>query len=71
MDLESLKKAIVTNVYHIDSSKKIALHKHNTMDEIFYCVAEAAYGVFGKQRNSFVCWRSFYCKSRRNAFFKD
>ena len=45
MDLEALKEAIVKNVYHIDSSKKVSLHKHNRMDEIFYCVAGSGFGV--------------------------
>jgi quercetin dioxygenase-like cupin family protein len=63
MDLESLKKAIVTNVYHIDSSKKIALHKHNTMDEIFYCVAGSGYGVLENSETALSVGEAFIVKA--------
>jgi quercetin dioxygenase-like cupin family protein len=45
MDTEAIKSAIVTNVYHIDAAKKVALHKHDKHDEIFYCVAGEGFGV--------------------------
>ncbi len=45
MDLEVLKDGIVKNVYHIDSSKKVPLHKHSKSDEIFYCIAGSGFGV--------------------------
>lgn len=45
MDLDELKNDIKTNVYHIDSSKKVSLHKHNTNDEVFYCIAGSGFGV--------------------------
>lgn len=45
MDIESIKSAIVTNVYHIESGKKVALHKHDKHDEIFYCIAGEGFGV--------------------------
>ena len=38
MDIEKIKDSIVTNVYHIDASKKVPLHKHNNSDELFYYV---------------------------------
>ena len=38
MDLDQIKKSIVTNVYHIPGGKKVALHKHDKHDEIFYCI---------------------------------
>lgn len=45
MDLEEIKKAIVTKVYHIPSEKKVPLHKHTDHDEIFYCIKGAGVGV--------------------------
>ena len=45
MDTELIKSGIVTNVYHIESSKKVALHKHDKHDEIFYCIAGEGFGV--------------------------
>ncbi|MGE5626641.1 MAG: cupin domain-containing protein [Solirubrobacterales bacterium] len=45
MDTESIKNGIVTNVYHIESSKKVALHKHDKHNEIFYCLAGEGFGV--------------------------
>ena len=45
MDLNSIKEAIVKNVYHIPSDKKVPLHKHADKDEIFYCIKGAGFGV--------------------------
>ena len=45
MDLESIKDNIVVNVYHIDSNKKVPLHKHPKHDEVFYCIKGNGYGV--------------------------
>jgi quercetin dioxygenase-like cupin family protein len=45
MDLQNIKESIVTNVYHIDSQKKVALHKHPKHDEIFYCIKGEGFGV--------------------------
>lgn len=45
MDIEAVKGAIVTNVYHIPSGKKVALHKHPKNDEIFYCIKGEGFGV--------------------------
>ena len=45
MNIEQLKKNIVTNVYQIDSEKKVALHKHDKHNEIFYCISGSGYGV--------------------------
>lgn len=49
MDTESIKNAIVTNVYHIVSSRKVALHKHDKNDEIFYCFAGTGFGVLEEE----------------------
>lgn len=45
MDIAAIKGAIVTNVYHIDSAKKVPLHKHDKNDEIFYCISGSGFGV--------------------------
>ena len=45
MDLDAIKEAIVNNVYHIPSDKKVPLHKHGDKDEIFYCIKGSGFGV--------------------------
>ncbi|MHC4999997.1 MAG: cupin domain-containing protein [Planctomycetota bacterium] len=45
MDLNAIKEAIVNNVYHIPSDKKVPLHKHDDKDEIFYCIKGSGFGV--------------------------
>ena len=45
MDLSGIKEAIVNNVYHIPSDKKVPLHKHDDKDEIFYCIKGSGFGV--------------------------
>lgn len=45
MDIEAIKSGIATNVYHIDSSRKVPLHKHDKSDELFYCIAGSGFGV--------------------------
>lgn len=45
IDTKAFKELLVRNVYHIDASKNVALHKHSKHDEIFYCFAGSGYGV--------------------------
>ena len=45
MDLNAIKEAIVTNVYHVTSETKVPLHKHDEKDEIFYCIKGSGFGV--------------------------
>ncbi len=45
MELEKIKEAIVTHVYHIPSEKKVPLHRHQDQDEIFYCIKGEGFGV--------------------------
>ena len=45
MDTNAIKSAIATNVYHIDTAKKVPLHKHDKSDELFYCIAGNGFGV--------------------------
>lgn len=45
MDLDQIKEAIVSKVYHLDADKKVPLHKHDGKDEIFYCIKGSGFGV--------------------------
>jgi len=45
MDLISIEKAIETNVYHMHPDKKVPLHLHEGLDEIFYCIKGTGFGV--------------------------
>ena len=45
MDLNSIKESIVEHVYHISKGKKVPLHKHDRLDEIFYCMKGSGFGV--------------------------
>lgn len=45
MELESIKKGIVANVYHITFDRKGTLHRHGDHDEIFYCIKGEGVGV--------------------------
>ena len=45
MDLNQIKGSIETKVYHITSEMKVPLHKHDDMDEVFYCIKGSGYGV--------------------------
>ena len=45
MDLQLFKDNIVVKVYHIDSNKKVPLHKHPKHDEVFYCIKGKGFGV--------------------------
>lgn len=45
MDLNAIKEAIETKVYHITSDTKVPLHEHATQDEVFYCIKGSGFGV--------------------------
>lgn len=45
MDLDTIKEAIETRVYHVPSSLKVPLHEHPAHDEIFYCIKGSGLGV--------------------------
>ncbi len=45
MNIESIKKGIVVNVYHILATEKVPLHAHPKNDEVFYCIKGTGYGV--------------------------
>ena len=45
MDLDSIKDAIATKVYHLTSDTNVPLHKHDDKDELFYCIKGSGLGV--------------------------
>lgn len=45
MDINSIKEAIKTNVYHIHPDLKVPYHEHGTQDEIFYCIKGSGLGI--------------------------
>lgn len=45
MDLDLIKEALKLDVYHIPSDKNVPLHKHDDLDEIFYCIKGSGFGV--------------------------
>lgn len=45
MDLNLIKDALKLHVYHIPSDKNVPLHKHDDLDEIFYCIKGSGFGV--------------------------
>lgn len=45
MNLEAIKESIVKHVYHIPKTKVVPLHKHEKVDEIFYCIKGEGIGV--------------------------
>lgn len=45
MDLNAIKEAIETKVYHIPSDFIVPLHEHATQDEVFYCIKGSGFGV--------------------------
>ena len=45
MDLNIIKEAIETKVYHIPSDLKVPLHEHLAHDEVFYCIKGSGFGV--------------------------
>ncbi|MFT9497945.1 cupin domain-containing protein [Anaerosolibacter sp.] len=59
MDLENVKKSIVTNVYHIDAKKNVPLHKHQNQDEVFYCIKGKGLGVLEDQEIELTVGKAF------------
>ena len=59
MDIESIKKAIVVNVYHVLASEKIPLHQHPKNDEVFYCIKGTGYGVLDDREVELAVGQAF------------
>ena len=63
MDLNAVKEAIVTNVYHVTSETKVPLHKHDEKDEIFYCIKGSGFGVLENSEIELIVGKEFIVKS--------
>jgi len=63
MDLNAVKEAIVTNVYHVTSETKVPLHKHDAKDEIFYCIKGSGFGVLENSEIELTVGKEFIVKS--------
>lgn len=59
MDLDAIKKSIVTNVYHLTPDKKVPLHKHDDKDEIFYCIKGSGFGVLEDGEEELTAGKAF------------
>ena len=59
MDIESIKKKIVVNVYHILESEKVPLHKHPKDDEVFFCIKGTGYGVLEDRETELAVGQAF------------
>lgn len=59
MNIDTIKSAIIVNVYHILASEKIPLHKHPKNDEVFYCIKGTGYGVLEDQEVELVAGQAF------------
>ncbi len=59
MDIESIKEAIVVNVYRISASEEIPLHKHLKNDEVFYCIKGTGYGVMEDREVELAAGQAF------------
>ena len=45
MDKDFINSKIKTNVYQITFDSKVALHKHQNFDEVFYCIKGSGFGI--------------------------
>lgn len=63
MDLQKIKESTVTNVYHIDADKNVALHKHTNHDEIFYCIKGEGFGVLEDSQVELTVGKAFIVPS--------
>ena len=59
MDLQAIKGRIVFNVYDIDPSRKVPLHKHGKNDEIFSCAKGEGTGFLGEERTELRPGKAF------------
>ncbi len=63
MNLDVIKEAIATKVYHITSETKVPLHKHDDKDEIFYCLKGSGFGVLENNEIELTTGKEFIVKS--------
>ena len=58
-DLQSVKDGVVVNVYHVDSNRKVPLHRHPEHDEVFYCMKGSGFGVLEDGKVELAAGRTF------------
>lgn len=59
MDLDAIKNAVDVKIYHVDAEKKVPLHKHDKMDEIFYCIKGSGFGVLENSEVELTVGKAF------------
>ena len=59
MDLDTIKGAIETKVYHLTSETNVPLHKHDNKDEIFYCIKGSGFGVLENGKEELTVGKAF------------
>jgi mannose-6-phosphate isomerase-like protein (cupin superfamily) len=63
MDLDAIKEAIITKVYHVAAETKVPLHKHDGKDEIFYCIKGSGFGVLEDKEIELTVGKEFIVKA--------
>lgn len=59
LELEGLIEAIEKKTYHISSEVIVPLHKHEDLDEIFYCIKGSGFGVLENGEVELTIGKSF------------
>ena len=59
IELNSIAESIEENVYHISSKAVVPLHKHEDLDEIFYCIKGSGFGVLENGEVKLTVGKSF------------
>lgn len=63
MDVQAMKDAISTEVYHIPTGESIAMHTHISHDEMFYCIKGIGVGHVGNQDISLYTGDTFMAQA--------
>jgi len=63
MDLDAVKEAIATKVYHLTSGTKVPLHKHDGKDEVFYCIKGSGFGVLQDHETELAVGEAFIVRA--------
>lgn len=59
LELEGIVEAIEKKIYHISSDVLVPLHKHEDLDEIFYCIKGSGFGVLENGEVELTIGKSF------------
>ncbi len=63
MDLDAVREAIATKVYHLTSETKVPLHKHDEKDEVFYCIKGSGFGVLEDNETELAAGEAFIVRA--------